>query len=132
MLANLPMKSTTRACFVKWGGVKIGGKCFIYKNVVFDRVAPERISLGKNVTITDGVKILTHFFDPSVPGRNFRIGNVVIEDDVFIGMGAIICNSVTIGKGAVIGAGAVVTKDIPPYQVWAGNPARYIKDRSHK
>lgn len=114
------------------GGVKMSGKCFIYKNVVFDRVAPERISLGKNVTVTDGVKILTHFFDPSVAGRNFRMGNVVIEDDVFIGMGAIICNSVRIGKGAVIGAGAVVTKDVPPYQVWAGNPARYIKDRSHK
>lgn len=37
---------------------------------------------------------------------------------------------VTIGKGAIIGAGSVVTKDIPPYQVWAGNPARYIKDRA--
>lgn len=41
-----------------------------------------------------------------------------------------ICSSVTIGKGAIIGAGSVVTKDIPPYQVWAGNPARYIKDRA--
>ena len=47
----------------------------------------------------------------------FRIGEVHIEDDVFI--------------GAIIGAGSIVTKDIPPYQVWAGNPARYIKDREH-
>ena len=39
--------------------------------------------------------------------------------------------SVTIGKGAIVGAGSVVTKDIPPYQVWAGNPAKYIKDRVH-
>ncbi|MCD8273403.1 MAG: hypothetical protein LUC96_00220 [Alistipes sp.] len=46
-------------------------------------------------------------------------------------MNAIICNSVTIGRGAVVGAGAIVTKDIPPYQIWAGNPARHIKDRAH-
>ena len=41
----------------------------------------------------------------------------------------IICNSVTIGEGSIIGAGSVVTKDIPANQVWAGNPARFIKDR---
>lgn len=40
-------------------------------------------------------------------------------------------NSVTIGKGSIIGAGSVVTKDVPPYQVWAGNPARFIKERIH-
>ena len=59
------------------------------------------------------------------------MGKVVIEDDVFIGCNTVICNTVTIGKGAIIGAGSVVTKSIPPYQVWAGNPARYIKDRAH-
>lgn len=61
----------------------------------------------------------------------FRLAKVTIEEDVFIGVNVIICNSVTIGKGAVIGAGSIVTKDAPPYQVWAGNPARYIKDRAH-
>ena len=49
----------------------------------------------------------------------------------FIGLNVLICNSVTIGKRAIIGAGSVVTKDIPPYQVWAGNPARFIKERAH-
>lgn len=48
-----------------------------------------------------------------------------------VSVNVIICNSVTIGKGAIVGAGSIVTKDIPPYQVWAGNPARYIKDREH-
>ena len=46
-------------------------------------------------------------------------------------MNTIICNSVRIGKGAIVGAGSVVTKDIPPYQVWAGNPAHFIKERVH-
>ena len=56
---------------------------------------------------------------------------VVIEDDVFIGVNVVICNSVTIGKGSIIGAGSIVTKDIPEYQVWAGNPARFIRERAH-
>lgn len=77
-----------------------------------------------------GTKILTHYLDPSQPGVHFRRGEVHIEDDVFIGLNVCICSSVTIGKGAIIGAGSVVTKDIPPYQIWAGNPARYIKDRA--
>uniref|UniRef100_UPI00359C6518 DapH/DapD/GlmU-related protein n=1 Tax=Bacteroides faecis TaxID=674529 RepID=UPI00359C6518 len=51
-------------------------------------------------------------------------------DDVFIGLNVCICSSVTIGKGTIIGAGSVVTKDISPYRVWAGNPTRYIKDRA--
>lgn len=74
---------------------------------------------------------MTHYLDPNQKGRIFRLGEVHIEDDVFIGLNVIICNSVTIGKGAIIGAGSVVTKDIPPYQVWAGNPARFIKNRTH-
>ena len=77
------------------------------------------------------LEVLTHYLDPSRSGRMFRIGEVHIEDDVFIGVNVVICNSVTIGKGAIVGAGSIVTKDIPPYQVWAGNPARYIKAREH-
>ncbi len=57
-----------------------------------------------------------------------RRGGVRIEDDCWIGAGAIILNGVTIGKGSVVGAGAVVTKDVAPYTIVAGNPARKIKD----
>lgn len=48
----------------------------------------------------------------------------------FIGTNTIVCADVTIGEGAVVGAGSIVTKDIPPYEIWAGNPARFIKKRS--
>ena len=47
----------------------------------------------------------------------------------FIGTNTIVCCNVTIGVGAIVGAGRVDTKDIPPYQVWAGNPAHFIKNR---
>lgn len=130
-LANLPMMPQHRAKILKYGGVNIKGRVLIYGGVLIDTVAPNKIFIGNNVAITAVVKILTHYLDPSQKGRIFRIGEVHIEDDVFIGVNVIICNSVTIGKGSIVGAGSVVTKDIPPYQVWAGNPAKFIKDREH-
>lgn len=53
----------------------------------------------------------------------------VIQDDVWIGYNSIILGGVTIGKGSIIAAGAVVTKDVPPCEIWGGNPAKKIKSR---
>ena len=128
---KLPIRGHQRYQWVKLGGVNIKGKCLIYRNVYFDSTAPHLITIEKGVTITQNTTILTHFFDPGQKGRMFRLGKVHICEDAFIGCNVVICNAVTIGKGAVVGAGSIVTKDIPPYQVWAGNPARYIKDRVH-
>lgn len=128
-IASLPMLPQHRAKILKWAGVNIKGRALIYGGVRFDTVAPDKVFIGNNAAITAGTKILTHYLDPTRKGRTFRIGEVHIEDDVFIGVNTIICNSVTIGKGAIVGAGSVVTKNIPPYQCWAGNPAHYIKDR---
>lgn len=131
-LANtLPLRGHQRWRFVKLGGVDVKGPCYIYRNVYFDSVAPHLITIEKGVTITQDTTILTHFLDPTKKGRNYNLGKVIIEEDAFIGCNVVICNSVTIGKGAIVGAGSIVTKNIPPYQVWAGNPARYIKDRAH-
>lgn len=133
-LAKLPMRGHQRWIFLKLGGVNFTVKkprTCIYGDVVIDTVYPELITIGDRVAITTGTKILTHYLDPSKPGVHFRSGEVIIEDEVFIGMNTIICNSVKIGRGAIIGAGSVVTKDIPPYEVWAGNPAKFIKKRNH-
>lgn len=130
-IAQWPMMPQHRAKILRLGGVNIKGRALIYRGVLIDTVAPDKIFIGNNVAITAGTKILTHYLDPMIEGRQFRLGEVHIEDDVFIGVNTIICNSVTIGKGTIIGAGSVVTKDIPPYQCWAGNPAKFIKDRAH-
>ena len=61
-------------------------------------------------------------------GGGVKCAPIKIEEDVFIGAGCIVLKGVTIGKGSVIGAGSVVTKMVPAGQVWAGNPARYIRD----
>ena len=76
-------------------------------------------------------------------GHNFRKGtlivnqgwnvdkrNIIIEDDVWIGANSVILPGITIEQGAVIGAGSVVTKDVPSYAIVAGNPAKIIKYRS--
>lgn len=55
--------------------------------------------------------------------------NIIIKSDVWIGSGVTIISGVTIGVGAVIGAGSVVTHDVPPYEIWAGNPAKKIRNR---
>ena len=129
-LTCLPMLPQHRAKLLKLGGVNIKGRSMIYGGVGIDTVYPDKIYIGKGVRITAGTKILTHYLDPTQPGVHFRKGEVHIENDVFIGVNVCICSSVTIGEGAIVGAGSVVTKNIPPYQVWAGNPARYIKDRA--
>ena len=58
-----------------------------------------------------------------------EIKPIVIGDDVWIGSRSLIMKGVHIGNGAIIGAGSVVTKDVPPYEIWAGNPAHFIKSR---
>lgn len=129
-LTCLPMLPQHRAKLLKLGGVNFKGRAMIYGGVGIDTVYPDNIYIGKGVRITAGTRILTHYLDPAQSGVHFRKGEVRIENDVFIGVNVCICSSVTIGEGAIAGAGSVVTKDIPPYQVWAGNPARYIKDRA--
>lgn len=128
-LTCLPMLPQHRAKLLKWG-VNVKGRAMVYGGVGIDTVYPDNIYIGKGVRITAGTRILTHYLDPARSGVHFRKGEVHIENDVFIGLNVCICSSVTIGEGAIVGAGSVVTKDIPPYQVWAGNPARYIKDRA--
>jgi len=91
--------------------------------------------IGNNVMMGPDVMIYTsnHRFDrtdiPMIDQGNTEPKAVVIEDDVWIAARAIILPGVRIGKGAVIAAGAVVTKDVPPYTVVGGVPARKIKSR---
>lgn len=68
----------------------------------------------------------------SVSYEGVSKGNIIIDDDVWIGYGAIIMSGVHIGQGAVIAAGAVVTRDVPPYAVVGGSPAKILKYRFSK
>ncbi len=117
-----------RLMMLKWGGVKFKGHAFIGANVTFDGIHPELITIGDGAIITTGTCLLTHFY--SVKDSLFYLGEVNIGDNVFIGMNTLIVNSVNIGDNVVIGAGSIVTCDIPSNEVWAGNPAKFIKKRT--
>ena len=71
------------------------------------------------------------FYSKVIDGRNEATskGDIEVADDVWIGVGAIILSGVKVGQGAIIGAGAVVTKDVPAYAIVGGNPAKVIKYR---
>jgi len=106
--------------------VQFGKYCNVASNVHF----------CNNILIAGMVSFVgrhDHIFD--VPGQTIWQGErgnngiTIIEDDVWIGTGAIILSGITIGKGSIIAAGAVVTKNVPPCEIWGGNPAKKIKDR---
>lgn len=108
-------------------GMQIGEDTYIYPNVVFGRGGKDPIRIGNNCVLT-GCTILGH--DASTNREldmEFSMEKeVIIEDDCFIGYGAIVLMGVRIGKGAIVGSGAVVTSDVPPGSIVAGNPARVI------
>lgn len=88
------------------------------------------IRTGDDVSMGPEASILSLGHDPQSPEFNDRGGEVIIGDRVWIGYRAIILPGVKIGSGAVIGAGSVVTKDVAPFTIVAGNPARKIGERN--
>jgi maltose O-acetyltransferase len=88
------------------------------------------LNIGDNVSISEGTIILTMGHDIDAPDFRLKGGRVMIDDYVFIGSYTRILPGVTVGEGAVVGVGSVVTKDVDPYTVVGGVPARYIRDRS--
>lgn len=119
------------SAFRFYGGVNVLDKkhTFVGEGVIFDSVNPENITIGNNVRITMRCIILTHYIDTTKNYLWFNHGKVTLKDNCFIGANVLICNSVTIGENSIVGAGAVVTKDIPDNEIWGGVPAHFIKKR---
>ena len=97
-------------------------------------IAAHHIRIGNNVAVGANTIICDTDFHPLRPSDRMLDPNegatapIVIEDNVFIGMQSLILKGVTVGTGSVIGAGSVVTRDVPPGVIAAGNPARVIRE----
>lgn len=100
---------------------RIGNYCSIARNVTFVLSADHAIDRVSTYPFQ------TYYGEGGYEGVSK--GNIVLEDDVWVGFGATILSGVHIGQGAVVAAGAVVTKDVPPYAVVAGVPAQILKYR---
>ncbi len=109
-------------------GMQVGEGCSIQPGVVFDYSHCWLIRIGNRVTIAPEAYLLAHDASSKPAVGYTRVGSVVVEDDAFIGARAVIMPGVRIGQGAVVAAGSVVTKSVPPGCIVAGNPARPISD----
>lgn len=115
-------------------GCKVGKNVHIGHFVVPDFGNANKISIGNNVVISNGVNILCHKRDMVSYKKGdfatklpFKFENVVIEDNVQIGLNCTIMPGVTIGEGAIIGTCSLVTKSIPAWSIAVGSPAKVIK-----
>lgn len=111
--------------------IQVGKECGFTGTTL---VAADRIEIGDRVQVGANTTIVDTDFHPLTPeGRKEDMANgknrpVVIKDDVFIGMNCLILKGVEIGEGSVIGAGSVVSRDVPPRTMVGGNPARIIRE----
>ena len=128
-------------------GAKIGNDCALYPSACYYApwnlecgnrvcVAPDaeiynkaKVVIGSNVVISQGAYICTASHDISSPTMDLVLKPITICDNVWIAAKATILPGVTVGEGAVVGACAVVAKDVPPWSVVVGNPARVVKKR---
>jgi len=111
--------------------IKLGEKVFIGHACEF--VCNTKIIIGNNCLIASNCTLndTGHEFNRSsnINSQPITSKEISVEDDVWIGTSCVILQGVTIGQGSVIAAGSVVNKSIPPYEIWAGVPARFIKKR---
>lgn len=146
-LRNCKIDSTARVCSKsELNGVRIGKYSYIGNDCFMVNVG-----IGAFCSIADRVCVggAGHPIERVSSSPVFHEGNNVlgvnlqsfpfehtpittIENDVWIGLGSTVISGVTIHNGAVIGAGSVVTHDVPAYEIWAGNPAKKIRDRFDK
>ena len=139
-----------RSAVFRWFGAEVENDCALYPSARYyapwnlacgSRVCvgpgaeiynKAKVRIGSNVVISQGAYICTASHDISSPTMDLVLKPITIRDNVWIAAKAIILPGVTIGEGAVVGAGAVVAKDIPPWSVVVGNPARVVKKRELK
>ncbi len=105
----------------------VGDYCWLGEKVWIDNI--DWVRIGSNVCVSQGALLLTGNHDYTRSDMPYRNAPITIGDGAWIGAQATVCPGVTMGEGAVVGATASVVKDVAPWTVVGGNPARVIKER---
>ena len=138
--ANIPASTNIWQFCIVFPDAKIGDNCNICANVLIEN----DVSVGNNVTVKSGVQLwdgitveddvfigpnatFTNDFFPRSKNPDWKLSKTVIKKGASIGANTTILCGVTIGEKAMIGAGSVVTKDVPDGELWVGNPAHFVK-----
>ncbi len=123
-----------RPILMRMMGCKVGKECFIGDYVRVDIGHADMITLEDHVSIAAGVRLLCHqrdFSNYSVGDDYMNLGYIVkpivLKKGCLIGMESFVMPGVTIGEGAIVGAGSLVTKDIPAWSIATGRPAKVVK-----
>jgi acyl-CoA synthetase (AMP-forming)/AMP-acid ligase II/acetyltransferase-like isoleucine patch superfamily enzyme/acyl carrier protein len=122
----VPGYKTTRVWLHRMRGVAIGRNVSIGLSVLIETAYPRLVSIGDNVTIGMRAVIIGHLRDSTAQARMLDRPTVRLEDNVYLGPGVIVLPNVTIGHGAVVSAGSVVTRSVPPQTLVQGNPAQPV------
>ena len=112
--------------YLRKQGVRIGRNSSILYPSYVDGRLPYLLEIGDDVVISLYVTILTHDAASAYAGDLVKVGRVRIHDHVFIGANTTVMCNVSIGPNAIVGAGSVVSRDVPPDSVAAGNPAKLV------
>ena len=130
MLRHVGEEVVVRAPFYcEYGAISIGDRTFVNFDAVMLDVSA--ITIGAACQIATRVQLLTatHPVDPEARGAGWEYGEpITLADNVWLGGGVIVCPGVSIGEDTVVGAGAVVTRDVPAGVVAAGVPARVLRE----
>jgi acetyltransferase-like isoleucine patch superfamily enzyme len=124
---NMPGGFTFRVWAHRKRGVKIGERVHIAPDVMIETAYPQWVSIGNDVQLGVRCLILAHIH--SLPPRIDEVDDFIsvrIEDDAYIGPASVILPHVRIGRGAVVAAGSVVTRSVPPMTMVQGNPAKPV------
>jgi acetyltransferase-like isoleucine patch superfamily enzyme len=116
-----PGATTTRVHLHRRRGVRIGTEVFIGTDALIETSYPQLVEIGDRVSIGIRTTIIAHHRGPLPAEPTVRI-----EHEAFLGPGVIVLPNVTIGHGAVVTAGSVVTKSVPPMTLVQGNPAKPV------
>ena len=126
--------------YFKYDGIWAPGPSIVLRDRVFVGFGCEfnvrrRLDIGSDCLIASGCKFIDHDHGTArrdIPMREQADGaeaGIVLEEDVWLGVNVVVLKGVRVGRGAIVAAGAVVTRDVAPYEIWGGVPARKLAER---